>query len=84
MVGARRVAPGGTGEWYSDGGIPHLIRQTQRLWNAGEWPSNAGIPTLSRQIRVRVGCAAQSDGAPAMSGLAAGAKRIVNMLIAPV
>ena len=46
--------------------------------------SNGGVPTLSRQIRVRVGCAAQSDGAPAMSGLAAGAKRIVNMLIAPV
>jgi hypothetical protein len=33
---------------------------------------------------VRVGCDAQSDEAPAMGGLAVGAKRFVNILIAPV
>jgi len=38
----------------------------------------------SRQIRVRVCCVAQSDEAPAMSGFAVGAKRFVNILIAPV
>jgi hypothetical protein len=37
-----------------------------------------------RQIRVRVGCVAQSDGTPAMSGFALGAKRFVDILISPV
>jgi len=48
------------------------------------WYSTGGVPTLSRQIRVRVGHAAQSDDAPAMSGFALGAKRFVNILISPV
>jgi hypothetical protein len=48
------------------------------------WYSSGGVPTLSRQIRVRVGCDAQSGEAPAMSGFAVGAKRFVNILIAPV
>ena len=49
----------------------------------------SGIPPVAcqqcwMQIRVRVGCDAQSDEAPAMSGFAVGAKRFVNILIAPV
>jgi hypothetical protein len=48
-----------------------------------------GIPPVAcpqcwLQIRVRVGHAAQSGDAPAMSDFALGAKRFVNILIAPV